>query len=69
MNKEIESLYKNRRWELVKPPERKKMVTNGFSRRKKGTPGTEDTRYKARLVAKGYSQVKGVNFNDVSLLL
>jgi hypothetical protein len=50
----------------VKPLKDKKIV--GFKwvfKKKDGTPGVEDARYKARLVAKGYSQVQGVDFDDV----
>ncbi|KAG8498715.1 hypothetical protein CXB51_005041 [Gossypium anomalum] len=51
MQEEMESLHKNKTWDLVKLP--------------KGTPGVEEPKYKARLVAKGYSQVPGVDFTDV----
>ncbi|MCQ7691360.1 DDE-type integrase/transposase/recombinase, partial [Salmonella enterica] len=66
MNEEIESLHQNRTWDLVKPPSGKKIVgCKWVFKRKEGIPGVEDARYKARLVAKGYSQVHGVDFNDV----
>ena len=66
MNEEIESLNRNRTWDLVKPPSGKKIVgCKWVFKRKEGIPGVEDARYKARLVAKGYSQVPGVDFNDV----
>ncbi|KAG8501668.1 hypothetical protein CXB51_004714 [Gossypium anomalum] len=51
MQEEMESLHKNKTWDLVKLP--------------KGTPGVEEPRYKVRLVAKGYSQIPGVDFTDV----
>ena len=31
--------------------------------------GSEQPRYKARLVAKGYSQVQGVDFNEIYFLV
>ena len=66
MNEEIESLHQNKTWYLVKPPSGKKIVgCKWVFKRKEGIPGVEDARYKARLVAKGYSQVHGVDFNDV----
>ena len=66
MNEEIKSLHQNRTWDLVKPPSGKKIVgCKWVFKRKEGIPGVEDARYKARLVAKGYSQVHGVDFNDV----
>lgn len=66
MNEEIESLHKNHTWEFMKSPEEKKIVgCKCIFKRKEGTLGIEDARYKARLVAKGYSQVQGVDFNDI----
>ncbi|KAG8492474.1 hypothetical protein CXB51_009570 [Gossypium anomalum] len=57
MQEEMESLHKNRTWDLVKLLKVK--------RKKEWTPGVEEPRYKARLVAKGYSQIPGVDFTDV----
>ena len=34
-------------------------------KRKGEIPGVQKTRYKARLVAKGFTQVKGVNYNEI----
>ncbi|KAL5740548.1 hypothetical protein ACOSQ2_029728 [Xanthoceras sorbifolium] len=66
MQEEVKSLHKNRTWDLVKPPKDKKIVgCKWVFKRKEGIPGVEDAKYKARLVAKGYSQVHGVDFNDV----
>ncbi|KAG8481022.1 hypothetical protein CXB51_025745 [Gossypium anomalum] len=58
MQEEIESLHKNRTWDLVKLPKGKKAVRcKWVFKKKEGTPGVEEPRYKARLVAKGYSQI------------
>ena len=66
IQEEIESLYKNETWVLVKPPTRQRIVgCKWIFKIKKGNPGVEKTRYKARLVAKGYNQVPGVDFNDI----
>jgi hypothetical protein len=66
MGEEIESLHKNKTWELVKKPKGQKIVgCKWVFKRKEGTPGVEDARYKARLVAKGYTQKEGVDFNEV----
>ena len=66
MQEEIESLYKNETWVLVKPPTRQRIVgCKWIFKIKKGSHGVEKARYKARLVAKGYSHVLGVDFNDV----
>ncbi|KAG8477010.1 hypothetical protein CXB51_030151 [Gossypium anomalum] len=66
MQEEMESLYKNRTWDLVKLPKGKKTVRcKWVFKKKEGTPGVEEPRYKARLVAKGYSQIPGVDFTYV----
>ncbi|KAG8501095.1 hypothetical protein CXB51_003175 [Gossypium anomalum] len=63
---EMESLHKNRTWDLVKLPKGKKVVRYKWVfKKKEGTLGVEEPRYKARLVAKGYSQTLGVDFTDV----
>ncbi|KAG8481839.1 hypothetical protein CXB51_027157 [Gossypium anomalum] len=62
----MESLHKNRTWDLVKLPKGKKAVRcKWVFKKKEGTLGVEEPRYKARLVAKGYSQIPGVDFTDV----
>ncbi|KAG8473572.1 hypothetical protein CXB51_035820 [Gossypium anomalum] len=66
MQEEMESLHKNKTWDLVKLPKGKKTVhCKWVFKKKEGTPGVEEPKYKARLVAKGYSQVPGVDFTDV----
>ncbi|KAG8500695.1 hypothetical protein CXB51_002843 [Gossypium anomalum] len=66
MQEEMESLHKNRTWDLVKLPKGKKAVhCKWVFKKKEGTPGVEEPRYKARLVTKGYSQIPGVDFTDV----
>ncbi|KAG8492460.1 hypothetical protein CXB51_009588 [Gossypium anomalum] len=62
----MESLHKNRTWDLVQLPKGKKVVRcKWVFKKKEGIPGVEEPRYKARLVAKGYSQILGVDFTDV----
>ncbi|KAG8486777.1 hypothetical protein CXB51_020123 [Gossypium anomalum] len=66
MQEEMESLHKNKTWDLVKLPKGKKTVRcKWVFKKKEGTPGVEEPKYKARLVAKGYGQVPGVDFTDV----
>ncbi|KAG8496506.1 hypothetical protein CXB51_009106 [Gossypium anomalum] len=66
MQEEMESLHKNKTWDLVKLPKGKKTVRcKWVFKKKEGTPGVEEPKYKARLVAKGYRQVPGVDFTDV----
>ncbi|KAG8478549.1 hypothetical protein CXB51_028301 [Gossypium anomalum] len=60
MQEEMESLHKNKTWDLVKLSKGKKTVRcKWVFKKKEGTPGVEEPKYKARLVAKGYSQVPG----------
>jgi len=66
MNEELQSLYKNRTWELVKPLKGQKVIgCKWVFKKKDGSSGVDATRYKARLVAKGFSQRGGIDFNKV----
>jgi len=66
MNEELQSLERNHTWTLVKPPSGKKIVGCKWVFKKKVDGSRpESFRYKTRLVAKGYSQVQGVDFNEV----
>lgn len=66
MKEEIESLHKNKTWELVTKPIGVKLV--GFKQIYKineGIPGVEGTRYKVRLVVKGFTQREDINYNEI----
>nr|XP_015638684.1 uncharacterized protein LOC107281003 [Oryza sativa Japonica Group] len=66
MHDEMESLEKNHSWELEKLPKEKKPIRcKWIFKRKEGMSPSDEARYKARLVAKGYSQIPGIDFNDV----
>nr|GEU39227.1 putative polyprotein [Tanacetum cinerariifolium] len=66
MGEEIESLHKNKTWELVQLPERRKVVgCKWVFKMKTGLPGSDIIRFKARLVAKGYSQKEGIDYNEI----
>jgi len=66
MNEELESLHKNRTWELVKPPKGQKVIGYKWVFKKKdGSPRVDTACYKACLVAKGFSQREGIDFNEV----
>ena len=66
MQEEMESLQKNGTWTLANLPKGKKAVKcKWVFKKKEGIPGIEEPRYKARLVAKGFSQIPGVDFNDI----
>ena len=61
MKEEMDSLDKNKTWELVELPKYRKIVgCKWVFKLKKGVDGKVD-RYKARLVTKGYSQMEGID--------
>ena len=65
LKSEYSSLIKNDTWELVPPPEGKNIVgSRGVLKVKRNEDGSID-RFKARLVAQGYSQVRGVDYEEV----
>ena len=64
MKKEIEAFEKNFTWELVKLPEKCKSRVKWIYKIKRDN-SREIIRYNARLVAKGFSQVRGVDFDEV----
>ena len=66
MQEEMQSLEKNGTWEVVPLPKQKKDVRcKWIFKRKEGLSPNEPSRFKARLVAKGFSQIPGVDYNDV----
>jgi Reverse transcriptase (RNA-dependent DNA polymerase) len=67
MKKKVHSLQKNLTWTLVEQPKDKKVI--GCKCVFKKNDDAEGVRYKTRLVAKDYSQVEGVNFNEVFILV
>ena len=65
MKEEMDSLEKNKTWELVKlPKDRKTVGCKRVFKLKKGVDGKVE-RYKARLVTKGYSQMEGIDYHDI----
>ena len=57
---------KNGTWNVVRLPKQKKVVRcKWIFKRKEGLSPREPPRFKARLVAKGFSQIPGVDYNDV----
>jgi hypothetical protein len=62
----MQSLEKNGTWDIVHLPAGKKAVRcKWIFKRKEGSSPSESVRYKARLVAKGFSQIPGIDYNDV----
>ncbi|GJU22793.1 retrovirus-related pol polyprotein from transposon TNT 1-94 [Tanacetum coccineum] len=57
MEEEMDSLRKNKTWELVDHPARQKLVScKWLFKIKEGIEGVQRPRYKARLVARGFTQ-------------
>ena len=70
MQEEMQSLEKNGTWDVVPLPKQKKVVRcKWIFKRKKGLSPNEPPRFKARLVAKGFSQIPGIDYNDVFSLV
>src|ERR1700744_5017324 len=61
-HEELESLHKRKVYELVDPPKGRKVIKNRWVFNIK-----LDGHRKARLVAKGFSQVEGVNYDEIFL--
>ena len=65
MNSEMSSLIKNNTWELVTRPCDKNIIgCRWVFKIKRKSDGSVD-RYKARLVAQGFSQVYGIDYDEV----
>ena len=65
MRSEMNSLVQNETWELVPRPKDKNIVGNRWVFKVKRNPDGTIHRHKARLVAQGYSQVYGIDYNEV----
>lgn len=66
MGDEMESLHKNKTWDLVqRPPERKIITCKWVFKKKEGMTPAEGIKYKARLVARGIHQKEGVDYNEI----
>ena len=64
MNTEMQSMYDNQVWDLVKlPPNSKTVGSKWVFKRKTDMDGNLHT-YKARLVAKGYTQTHGIDYDE-----
>ena len=65
MKEELEAIERNSTWELVKLPKKCKSIGVKWIYKIKRNVSGEITRYKARLVAKGFSQIKGIDYEEV----
>lgn len=64
MKEEMRSLYENHTYDLVKLPKVKKALKNKWVYKHK-IENNGSQRYKARLVVKGFSQMKGIDFEEI----
>lgn len=68
MREEMDSLLKNRTWDLVSlPPNRRPLRNKWVYKLKEEAEGNK--RFKARLVVKGFDQERGIDFNEIFSLL
>ncbi|KAJ0796583.1 putative RNA-directed DNA polymerase [Helianthus annuus] len=65
MQDEMNFLYENNTFELVKLPKGKRALKNKWVYKVKTEDHTSRPRYKARLVVKGFSQRKGIDFDEI----
>lgn len=66
MRDEFNSLTKNETWELVdRPPKQRLVSCKWIFKRKETVDPVEPIRFKARLVARGFTQVEGVDYNEI----
>ena len=64
MRDEMDSMVRNKVWELVDLPPRRKSIGNKWVFKiKRRVDGTID-KFKARLVAKGFTQIEGVDYEE-----
>jgi hypothetical protein len=64
MNQEIESIEKNKTWDLVDLPRHKKSIGIKWVYKTKLNEKGQIEKHKARLVAKGFSQQPGIDYGE-----
>jgi hypothetical protein len=65
MDEELDQIKKNDTWELVPRPKKKNSIGTKWVFRNKLNEDGQVTRNKERLVCKGYSQVEGIDFEEM----
>ena len=69
MDEEYRSLMANDTWDLVPLPKGRKLVRCKWVYRTKYASDESVERLKARLAAKGFSQVEGIDYNEIFALV
>ena len=64
MQDELDSLLKNKTWDLCKFPASKRALQNKWVYRLKEEDGRKKI-FKAKLVVKGFAQKKGIDFDEI----
>ncbi|KAI3821704.1 hypothetical protein L1987_09276 [Smallanthus sonchifolius] len=65
MDSEMDSILKNKTWELVEPPQGHKAIGVKWIYKTKYNENGEVDKYKERLVVKGYKQKHGIDYQEV----
>ena len=65
MKSEMGSMYENKVWTLIDLPDDRRANENKWIFKTKTDTDSSVTIYKARLVAKSFSQVQGVDYDDI----
>ena len=65
MSEEFESLQQNKTLLVNRPVKGSTVKPKQVNQKKEGIPDVEPARYKDRLVAKGFTQVEGVDYNEM----
>nr|GEY45923.1 retrovirus-related Pol polyprotein from transposon TNT 1-94 [Tanacetum cinerariifolium] len=68
MEEKMDSLRKNKTWELVDPSAGQKLMSSKWLFKiKEGIEGVQKPRYKARFVAIGFTQRVGIDYNELDV--
>ena len=65
MKSEMGSMYENKVWTLVDLPDDRQAIENNWIFKKKTDVDGNVTIHEARLVAKSFSQVQGVDYDEI----
>ena len=65
---EMDSMARNKIWELVDPPPQWKSIGNKWVFKKKRRADGLIEKFEARLVAKGFTQTEGIDYEETFLL-